>query len=192
MPAYSDAAFLDEQVRKDTALGDDTSVVIDRDGDEIDYQPASVDLHLGPFMKREQSHGGVVDVTDPDTYPAYTESYTEDKFTLDSKEFVLATTQERVELDRDVVGFLWGRSSVGRLGVFVHNAGLIDPGYEGELTLELFNASNSPVALPVGMSIVQMTVHTLDDDSLRAYGEKESKYQQQNGVTPSRLYEDFE
>jgi len=97
-----------------------------------------------------------------------------------------------VSLPNGAVGFLHGRSSVGRLGLFVHNAGVVDAGYgPGELTLELYNASRNSIKLDVGMRICQMTVHEHKTDPIVGYGkQKGSKYQGQTGPTPSKLYED--
>lgn len=77
--------------------------------------------------------------------------------------------------------------------MFAHNAGLVDAGFGGSLTLELFNAASYPIRLKPGMRIVQMTLHEHDTEPKTAYGtDRGSKYQGQQGVTPSRLSEDFD
>ena len=49
-------------------------------------------------------------------------------------------------------------SSLGRLGLLIHStAGYVDPGWKGNLTLELSNVANLPIALYFGMKIGQIS-----------------------------------
>ncbi|MEO8025814.1 MAG: dCTP deaminase [Bryobacteraceae bacterium] len=83
-------------------------------------------------------------------------------FILQPHEFVLAITEEKLELDDDVLGRLEGRSSLGRIGIIVHGtAGLFDPGWTGKATLELSNLGRMPVALYPGMRICSFTFEQL-------------------------------
>ena len=85
-----------------------------------------------------------------------------DPFILQPHEFVLAITEETLELDDDVLGRLEGRSSLGRIGIIVHGtAGLFDPGWSGKATLELSNLGRMPVALYPGMRICSFTFEQL-------------------------------
>ena len=71
---------------------------------------------------------------------------------------MLGQTLEWVELPNDIVARLEGRSSLGRLGLLIHStAGYVDPGWKGNLTLELSNVANLPIALYYGMSIGQIS-----------------------------------
>lgn len=156
------------------------------------FEPSSVDLHLNNEFTFPYEKGKRVKVWDEDTYPEYRRDTVENPI-LGPHSFVLAETEERVELPADSVGFLHGRSSVGRLGLFVHNAGLVDAGFSGSLTLELFNAAPHEIELKAGMRICQMTVHTHEEVPDVDYSnQEESKYQNQVGATPSRLYSDFQ
>ena len=82
----------------------------------------------------------------------------------------------------------------GRGGVFLSNtAGLCDPGYRGQITLELSNLGNAPVALSPGMRISQLTFTELSTPADRPYGaERGSKYQGQTGPQASRIGDDPE
>ena len=62
-----------------------------------------------------------------------------DSIVIPPKSFILATTREYVKIPNDLVAFVEGRSSIGRMGLFIQNAGWVDPGFEGQITLELFN-----------------------------------------------------
>ena len=82
----------------------------------------------------------------------------------------------------------------GRGGVFLSNtAGLCDPGYRGQITLELSNLGRAPVALTPGMRISQLTFTELKTPAERPYGsERGSKYQDQAGPQASRIQSDHE
>ena len=110
-------------------------------------------------------------------------------FILQPREFVLAITEEKLELDIDVLGRLEGRSSLGRIGIIVHGtAGLFDPGWSGKATLELSNLSRMPVALYPGMRICSFTFEQLSSPVAVPYGKKaNSKYADQTQPLASRL-----
>ncbi|TAM77882.1 MAG: dCTP deaminase, partial [Chloroflexota bacterium] len=85
-------------------------------------------------------------------------------------------------------------SSLGRLGLLIHStAGYVDPGWKGNLTLELSNVANLPIALYVGMKIGQISFFRMSSPVERPYGSKElgSKYQGQSTPTASAYYRDF-
>lgn len=192
MSVYSDSRLLREESVSYDYYRASPSVEITRKQGDVAYQPSSVDLHLGGEFYVQEQQKEPIYVDDKDTYPDYVKTEAQ-QFHIHPNQFVLATTQETVSLDNSVVGFLWGRSSVGRIGVFAHNAGLLDSQFSGSITLELYNASQNTIVLKKGMRIVQMTVHQLTDETTAGYEElAESKYNGQSGVTPSRLFEDFD
>jgi dCTP deaminase len=91
------------------------------------------------------------------------------------------TTTERF------VPILEGRSSVGRLGLFVHvTAGFGDVGFRGYWTLEIFCVQ--PVRVYPGVPICQIYYHTIMGDF---EGYDRGKYQNNTGIQPSLLYRDF-
>ncbi len=195
MSVYSDQAFARQHGLATSAIRESPSVEIRRDDGDVSFQPSSVDLHLGGEFLEQKSQKQPITVDQQETYPRYDFVETKDDegyYHVNPGQFVLATTQEMVHLDDSVVGFLWGRSSVGRLGLFVENAGLVDAAFDGSLTLELFNPTNNTIKIKEGMRIVQMTVHELTEQSGVGYDEQlTSKYEGQQGVTPSRLHRDF-
>lgn len=117
-----------------------------------------------------------------------------DAFTMQPGEFVLAATQEKLELADDVMARLEGRSSLGRLGIIVHStAGLFDPGWVGNATLELGNLGRMPVILYPGMRICAFTFEQLSSPSSVPYHRKPAnKYAGQGGPEISRFAEDVE
>jgi len=110
-------------------------------------------------------------------------------FILQPREFVLAITEETLELDDEVLGRLEGRSSLGRIGIIVHGtAGLFDPGWSGKATLELSNLSRMPVALYPGMRICSFTFEQLSSPVSVPYRKKaNNKYAGQTQPLASRL-----
>lgn len=176
-----------------SGIVDDSPPLVQRDDGRLAIEPASLDVHLADTLLIEAGMGQPIDVTDENTYPDYYERKMQDGYTIDSQSFVLATTEETVTLPNGIVGYLHGRSSVGRLGMFIENAGLIDPGFDGQITLELFNASQNAIRLQEGMRIGQITFHEVGTAPDIAYSSHNgNKYIDQCGPTPSRLWEDFE
>ncbi|HEX2292767.1 MAG TPA: dCTP deaminase, partial [Gaiellaceae bacterium] len=115
-------------------------------------------------------------------------------FILHPGEFALASTLERIRLPDDLVARLEGKSSLGRLGLLIHStAGFIDPGWDGHVTLELSNVANLPITIYPEMKIGQLSFVQLTEPAETPYGSGElgSKYQGQQGPTPSRYYENF-
>lgn len=114
---------------------------------------------------------------------------TGEPFILQPREFVLAITEEKLELDDDVLGRLEGRSSLGRIGIIVHGtAGLFDPGWTGRATLELSNLGRMPVALYPGMRICSFTFEQVSTPVSMPYRKKPgNKYAEQDGPLASRL-----
>ena len=86
-----------------------------------------------------------------------------------------------------MTAFVEGRSSIGRLGLFIQNAGWVDPGFEGEITLELFNANKCAIELQSGRRVGQLVFAQLDVHTLNPY---QGKYQGQRGATGSRIFLD--
>ena len=85
-------------------------------------------------------------------------------------------------------------SSLGRLGLLIHStAGYVDPGWKGNLTLELSNVANLPIALYFGMRIGQISFFKMSSPVDRPYGSPElgSKYQGQSEPTASAFHRDF-
>lgn len=160
-------------------------------------QPSSYDVRVGAsFRVFHNARHPFIDVREPQ------EDLTElvtvpdgDRFILHPGEFVLGTTLERVKLPDDLVSRLEGKSSLGRLGLLIHStAGFIDCGFTGRVTLELSNVANLPIAIYPGMKIGQMSFHTMTTPAEFPYGSKEagSKYQGQEGPTPSRFFTEFD
>ncbi|WP_248897756.1 dCTP deaminase [Haloplanus halobius] len=168
--------------------------------EDIDQQvqPASVDLRLGSeFLEFQRTNISCIHPTrerEVSEYISETVVDDGDEFILHPGDFVLGTTKERIEVPPDLVANVEGRSSLGRLAVVVHaTAGFVDPGYRGQVTLELSNLGTAPVALTPGMRVSQLVFTELSSPAERPYGsDRGSKYQDQTGPQASRIGDDPE
>ena len=183
----------DRDIRAALEAGD----VAIRPYDAQDLQPSSVDLHLDrSFRVFRNNRYPFIDVRAPQ--PDLTELLTvadDEPFVLHPGEFVLGQTLEWVELPNDLVARLEGKSSLGRLGLLIHStAGYVDPGWKGNLTLELSNVANLPIALYFGMKIGQISFFKMSSAVERPYGSPSlgSKYQGQSEPTASAFHRDFD
>ena len=165
--------------------------------EEGSIQPASVDLRVSELFRVFANHRYPhidVRLAQPDLTEMLEVGWDE-PFVLHPGEFVLGSTLERLTLGDDVVAQLNGKSSLGRLGLLVHaTAGFVDPGFDGNVTLELSNVATLPIAIYPGMKIGQFVFFQLDQAAERPYGSGAtgSKYQGQSGPTASRYHLNFD
>ena len=147
-------------------------------------QPASIDIRLGnTFSIVEDTSTGIINLENEIKY----KTITTDSYILLPNQFVLATTMEYFDLPDNLTAFVEGRSSLGRMGLFIQNAGWVDPGFKGEITLELYNANRCAIELKAGRRVGQLVFAKMDDTALNPYN---GKYQGQKGATGSRVFMD--
>jgi dCTP deaminase len=164
--------------------------------DESLLQPSSVDVRVDRYFRVfHNARYPYIDVKEPqEDLTELVQVEDESPFILHPGEFVLASSLERIRLPDDLVGRLEGKSSLGRLGLLIHStAGFIDPGWDGHVTLELSNVANLPITIYYGMKIGQLSFVQLSEPAETPYGAGElgSKYQGQEGPTPSRYWQNF-
>ncbi|ADC89175.1 deoxycytidine triphosphate deaminase [Thermocrinis albus DSM 14484] len=153
--------------------------------EEKNIQASSIDLRLGDQLVFYRAK--VIDPKEPVTEIEIIHIPPEGVL-IEPKTFLLATTMEYIKLPDYLTAFVEGRSSLGRLGLFIENAGWVDAGFEGQITLELYNASNCAIKLYPGMRICQIVLARLDRPAEKPY---RGKYIGQKGVVPSRIHMDF-
>lgn len=111
------------------------------------------------------------------------------RFVLHPGEFALGATAETIALPADLAARVEGKSTLGRLGLMTHStAGWIDPGFRGQITLELHNVATLPIRLRPGMAIGQLCVFQTSSPASQPYGHPAlgSRYQDQDGPQPAR------
>jgi dCTP deaminase len=167
--------------------------------DQRCVQPASVDLHLGNEIREYMLYNNGTFLGDLDPVKGITEHDTRaipfvkgvNRYQLRPGAFILATTTEHVTLGPQVAARIEGKSTPGRFGLAVHvTAGFVDPGFSGQLTLEMTNFNSRVILLYPGMRIAQLGFEWLSEPVQRPYGHPDlgSHYQGQSGArAPSSL-----
>lgn len=159
-------------------------------------QPNSVDIRLGPIVKYSNPNCTYIHRwNQPIPDSMYVRQKLQDApYVLKPHEFVLADTFEFIKIPKHLSCRIEGRSSVGRIGLFIVNAGLVDSGYEGVPTLELYNAEKFPIMLEYMMPIGQLVFTFVQGVVEQPYGHpnRRSKYQADREATSSRLYMEAE
>lgn len=158
------------------------SIVIDPFDDEL-LNPNSYNLRLHDELITYEEL--ILDMKRPNRYRRLT--IPREGLVLSPNQLYLGRTVERTET-HSLVPMLEGRSSIGRLGLFVHiTAGFGDVGFKGYWTLEMFAVQ--PVRIYPGVPICQIFYH----DILGAVTEYRSdKYQNNQDIQPSLLYKEMD
>lgn len=172
-----------EAIRKRLAHEDLASRLVVRplldEASQIKAAQASIDVRLGfEFcLVTASAHGAISEFgKSRDEYEAFDDLYRREYIPFGSHlvihphQFVLAQTLEYIRLPADLMAYVVGRSTWGRLGLIVATAVGIHPGFAGALTLELRNLGETPLALFPGQTIAQLFFHSVVD----SYGQPNS------------------
>lgn len=145
--------------------------------------PASLNVRIGTsfLIPRRKLFGGVA-LGDKVRYKRIQLKRGE-AFKLRPGQFALATTMERIDLPRGLAAFVQGRSSIGRAGLTVQNAGFIDPGFHGHITLELKNETRNTIIIRPGYPVAQIVFEEARGVETLYHG----KYNNQVDATGSRM-----
>ena len=132
---------------------------------------------IEPFVERSVSHGmsyglsiAGYDIRIKQTVTLYPLGYDDDK-----QSFALASTVERFDIPSDVLGHVADKSTWARRGMAVQNT-ILEPGWNGYLTIELSNHGSEVLKIESGMPIAQIVFHRLEAPVEKAYS---GKYQGQ-------------
>jgi len=150
---------------------------------ESQLNPNSYNLSL--FNELLVYDNDILDMKNPN--PTSRITIPEEGLLLEPNKLYLGRTVEHTSTDK-FVPMLEGRSSIGRLGLFIHvTAGFGDVGFSGFWTLEIFCVQ--PIRIYPGVEICQIFYHSIEGDyDLYTSG----KYQNNKGIQPSLLYKDFD
>lgn len=115
-------------------------------------------------------------------------------FILQPGQFVLGCTFEFLKLPSDLLGYVLGRSSWGRLGLVIETSPIVLPCFCGVLTLELSNLGTSPITLYPGSRIAQLALHLCDKPKKDPCLERFNEGRYHLSIKPefSKIYEDKE
>lgn len=154
--------------------------------DSSAVQPASIDLRLGAEFIKYGISSEPIDPANPDNSKLV--RFSTEELILYPGEFVLGTTLERIGVGSTISARVEGKSTLGRLGLIIHStAGFVDPGFKGNITLEMTNINTRPIFLRAGMRICQISFTEMDAPAEMPYGHEQlgSHYHGQIGVTPA-------
>jgi len=152
---------------------------------------SSLDIRIGTsFQFYFPTKYGLIDFINKDTIKSADVNSTLidldflESITISPGQFMLGHSLEYLQLPEFLAGEVEGRSSFARLGLEIHmTAGFVDPGFEGVLTFEIFNAGTNPIRIYPGFRIAQLRFIPVNKPS-KSYGRKISaKYR--GLLTPS-------
>lgn len=143
----------------------DGTIGVEPEPKPTQYQPASLDVRLGREI-----------------YDTTTDTFISGRLEFKPGIPYIAHTVDKIDLPDWIAAMLTGRSSVGREGLIVHKtAGWIDPGFTGQLTLEVYNFGDESVHLDPGDRVAQLVFFRTD----RPTSGYDGVYQEQTGITKS-------
>ncbi|MDD4784346.1 MAG: dCTP deaminase [Candidatus Pacebacteria bacterium] len=147
---------------------------------------ASIDLKLGPIFKTfKHTSESVLDLKKGVDFSKIMDTEIVDKkkgFILHPNRFVLVSSKEFMKLSNRIAIRAEGKSSLARMGLLVHTAGFVDPGFEGTLTLEISNQAEIPIMLYPDMYICQIAVEWLSSPCELSYSQRrKSLYHKSEG-----------
>lgn len=159
----------------------------------------SFDIRLGTsFQLYLHTKYGVIDFSDANMDSKIHNSKLVDldfleSITISPGQFILGHSMEYLKLPSNIAGQVDGRSSFARLGLQVHmTAGFVDPGFEGVLTFEIFNAGPNPIKLFPGLRIAQLRFMAINKPQ-RPYNRNiEAKYKGLLTHHDSMQFKDYE
>lgn len=164
------ASIVDFQIRQ---LSREMGLIEPFNLDQVN--PASYDVRLGPTLKVETDNGSFIDF-----------DISKETFYMPPGAFVLAHTAEFVRIPSDLECVFQLKSSRGREGYGHQLAAYIDPGFNGQITLELHNSRRfRELPLYEGLLIGQLRFAKLDQTPMRTYAVT-GRYQNDTGVQESR------
>lgn len=157
-----------------------------------------IDLRLGTeFILTKKTEFSSLDIIESElsnTIKKYQEKITvnfKDGLILHPNQFIIGSTLEYIKLPNDIIGYIIGRSSWGRLGLVIATATLINPGFAGVITLELTNVGEVPIKLYPILRIAQISFHRLDFYKGKN-GPKSRKYFGSTSPSFSEIYKDYD
>ena len=153
-------------------------------------QPASYDLRLSSVFRRVKALRWLntdkqyVEIDDEVEYAEIVSN----EIVIQPGEFLLGASEEVLHMPNDMGALLSPRSSFGRAGLSMSFSTWINPGYDGRIAIEVFNAGPNPVKLRAGIRVLQAVFMGLTDKAEISYI---GKYQNETENMGSKLRADF-
>ncbi len=158
----------------------------------ISYGPSSYgyDLRLSSqFLISGDEEHELIDPKNPET-SSWVEK-TVDELVIPPGTHVLGSSLEYFSIPRDVMGLVFGKSTYARSGLLI-NVTPLEPEWEGNITIALFNASRCSVKVYAGEGIAQVIFLGANEPCGTSYADRKGKYQSQKGVKRSFIHPGME
>ncbi|MGB9636183.1 MAG: dCTP deaminase [Thermoplasmata archaeon] len=143
-------------------------------------------LKIEPFIEQHLTPNGIDLCIGEVWVEGMAEKVTEGEISIPGHTRFLVATRECVGLPENLVGLLWLKTSLARKGI-IGSFGLVDAGFNGNLTLAMYNSSGKSVVVKCGEKIVQLCFLKLSDMPEKLYPARSGNYQNQKGITFSRV-----
>ena len=135
--------------------------------------PASINVRLGnEFILMKQQSFPILDVSNKEELSERIEKYQEkiridfqEGFVLHPNHLIIGSTFEYIGLPNNLMAYVIGKSSWGRMGLIIATATKVDPGFKGCITLEIINEGQVPIVLYPGILIAQLVLHETSGES---------------------------
>ena len=125
---------------------------------------ASIDLTLDNQFRTFESKK--VTLNENSDYKKYSKLVRKDKITVMPGQFILGISKEKINLPKNICGWLYGRSRFARFGISIHStASFVHPGVNNKQVFEISNHSNVPLVLKSGLRIAQLILDRTDGDA---------------------------
>ena len=151
------------------------------DGDILDYIGKGL-LSIEPFQEKNLTPNGCDLRIGELFFPDSKEHITEGTVTLPAGHGIAVATLEYLRLSGHVSAQLWLRSSFARKGLLA-SFGKVDSGFEGALTIPLYNSSGKPFELRIGDRLLQIVFEKMHSPPLALYDERSGHFQGSVGIT---------
>jgi dCTP deaminase len=143
------------------------------------------DLRLGREFLIPRIEPGVY--VDPKAEaPFEYDTLTADSLLAPPNSFLLARSLEYFRIPRDVLGLVTGKSTYARSGVLI-NVTPLEPEWEGNITISIFNTGPVPVKLYAGEGIAQVLFLGAEAPCRTSYADRKGKYQAARGIQQGKI-----
>ena len=139
-------------------------------------------LYIEPFFEENLTPNGY-DLTIEEVYiPELKKKIREGEAEVSGMRWFLISTKEYIKLGGEITAQLWIRTSYARKGILA-SFGKVDAGFEGNLTLSAFNASDNSIQIKVQDTFAQIVFEKMESQPEMLYEKRSGNYQGQKGVT---------
>jgi dCTP deaminase len=151
------------------------------DGDILDFMGKAL-LSIEPFVEKNLTPNGCDLRIGELFFPDSEEHITSGSVILHPGRGIAVATMEYLKLSGQVCAQLWLRSSFARKGLLT-SFGKVDSGFEGALTIPLYNSSAQDFELKIGDRLLQIVFEKMLSPPMALYDERSGHFQGSVGIT---------